>query len=115
MAAASRAAIRSATTDLANSEILLWRTDDGCGFTDAIAVRTGTVDHPGWPPAEPRTRRTHLYMAWADGSQLSNGLAFSRSTDGGRTFFLDPGGRVPMIAAGPDSTRPHHPSGLPAR
>jgi hypothetical protein len=97
----------SATKDLINSSILVWRTDDGGrGFTTPATVRTGTVDHPWLAASRSPQTPAHLYLAWVDGPRLSNGLAFSRSTDGGHSFeparFLDPHGRVPMTATGPD-------------
>jgi hypothetical protein len=99
----------SAAKDLVNSSVVVWRTDDGGRtFADPVPVRTGTVDHP-WLVAgrSPRTPG-HLHVAWVDGPRLSNGLGYSRSTDGGRSFeaprFLDPLGRVPMTATGPRGT-----------
>ncbi|WP_433170350.1 sialidase family protein [Actinoallomurus sp. CA-150999] len=101
--------IRSATKDLADSSILLWRTDDGGRtFGEPLPIRTGTVDHTWLVASRSPKAPHHLYVAWADGPGLANGLAFSRSTDGGRSFqpprFLDPTGRVPMTATGPDGT-----------
>jgi hypothetical protein len=101
--------IRSATTDLVDSSILLWRTDNqGRTFTDPDVLRTGTVDHTWLATGLSRATAGHLYITWADGPALANGVAFTRSTDHGTTFspprFLDPNGRVPMITAGPDGS-----------
>ena len=88
----------------------LWRTaDGGRSFTTPVTVATGLLDHPSlaadrWARSGPAT----LYVAGDDFGR--GGLAFTRSTDGGRSFeplrFPDPGsdphgGRAPMMTAGP--------------
>jgi hypothetical protein len=90
--------------------VCVWRTaDGGRSFTTPVTVATGLLDHPSlaadrWARSGPAT----LYVA-ADYFGRG-GLAFTRSTDGGRSFeplrFPDPGsgsagGRAPMMTAGP--------------
>jgi hypothetical protein len=88
----------------------VWCTaDGGRSFTAPVTVATGLIDHPSlavdrWACTGPGT----VYVAGDDADRA--GPAFTRSTDGGRSFeplrFPDPGsgpagGRSPMMTAGP--------------
>jgi hypothetical protein len=86
--------------------VYVWRTDDsGRIFHGPVPVVLGqATDHPSLAVA-PDTGT--LYVAWR--SKSPDGLAFSRSTDGGRQFsaprliFRSPEqlASVPIVAAGP--------------
>jgi hypothetical protein len=88
--------------------VYVWRTDDG-GRTfgePVAAVRGQFVDHP-WLAADSASGAQDFYLAWT----AADGLAFSRSDDGGRHFapprIIDAASGpavVPMVAAGPTGT-----------
>jgi hypothetical protein len=88
--------------------VYVWRTDDG-GRTfhaPAAVVSRQFTDHP-WLAADTSPGAQDLYVAWT----AADGLAFSRSVDGGRHF--DPGriigvpssrAEAPMLVTGPTGT-----------
>ncbi|MDB5056914.1 MAG: hypothetical protein JWO59_386 [Chloroflexi bacterium] len=95
--------------------VFVWRTDDGGQtFRRPVGVVSGTfVDHP-WMAVDTTTGAGagNLYVAWATRSRFghtqSEGLAFSRSTNGGHSFATPriisaPQGGItaPVLAAGP--------------
>jgi hypothetical protein len=95
--------------------VYVWRTDNGGrSFHLPIAVMQGQpADHP-WLAVDPTSGPGggDLYVAWAtrdiDGLGHTGGLAFSVSTDGGRSFSppriisAPPSGvSIPAVAAGP--------------
>jgi hypothetical protein len=88
--------------------VYVWRTDNGGhSFSHPVPVVRGQpIDHP-WMASEPGTNT--LFLAWR--TKQPDGLAVSRSTDGGRTFRSrriiftseSPVAWAPMVAAGPRS------------
>jgi hypothetical protein len=88
----------------------VWRTSDGGRtFTASTVAAPGFMDHPG-VATDPSPSSQDLYVA---GTYVgAQGLAFTRSTDGGKTFAtlqtLDPvngpKARIPVIAAGNGGT-----------
>jgi hypothetical protein len=91
--------------------VLVWRSvDGGRTFQPPVTAVNGFLDHPSLAadPA-PGLPADHLYLAGTFYNSPRNGLAFTRSTDGGRTFeptrFPDPvtgtQGILPVTAAGP--------------
>lgn len=91
--------------------VLAWRSDDGGRtFQPPITAVTGFLDHPSLAvgPA-PQPGPGYLYLAGTFFNSTHNGLAFTRSADGGRSFqpsaFPDPvtgaQGILPVTAAGP--------------
>jgi hypothetical protein len=77
----------------------VWRTDDGGRhFHAPVNAIPGLIDHPSVATGDPDT----VYVA----TSFDPGLAFTRSTDGGRGFeppcTLDPQGGQPVTTAGPD-------------
>lgn len=113
--AQGRGFVASLGAALAGDAVYVWRTDDGGrSFRLAVAVEQGQpADHP-WlaAGAAPGSGRDDLYVAWATrdvaGLGHAGGLAFSRSTDGGRRFarpriISAPAGGVsiPVVTAGP--------------
>jgi len=105
----------SATPDPTGRGVSVWRTDDGGrSFQRPVAVASHQfVDHP-WLASDPTPGPAGgaLYVAWvtrhAAGQGPREGVAFSRSGDGGRSFTrprlisVPPGGvTAPVVAAGP--------------
>ncbi len=99
----------------AGDGVYVWRTDDGGrSFHPPVTVVQGQpADHP-WLAAgtSPGQESGDLYVAWATrdlvGPGHADGLAFSRSTTGGRSFTrpriisaLASGVSIPAVAAGP--------------
>jgi hypothetical protein len=91
--------------------VLVWRSaDGGRTFLPPVTAVDGFLDHPSLAadPA-PGAPAAHLYLAGTFYNSPRNGLAFTRSADGGRTFepprFPDPvtgvRGILPATAAGP--------------
>jgi len=91
--------------------VLVWRSGDGGRtFLPPVTAVNGFLDHPSLAadPA-PGSAAGHLYLAGTFYHSPRNGLGFTRSGDGGRTFepprFPDPVtgtlGVLPVTAAGP--------------
>lgn len=111
-------AVGSTTGDPNDRGVYVWRTDDGGrSFQRPVSVASGQfVDHP-WLAVDPAPGAAggDLYVAWvtrrATGSGVREGVAFSRSSDGGHGFTptriisAPPGGvTAPVAAAGPGGT-----------
>jgi hypothetical protein len=91
--------------------VLVWRSQDGGRtFQPPLTAVTGYLDHPSLavgPASQPGPG--YLYLAGTFYNSTHNGLAFTRSADGGRSFeppaFPDPvtgaQGILPVTAAGP--------------
>jgi hypothetical protein len=91
--------------------VLVWRSGDGGStFLPPVTAVNGFLDHPSLAAdPTPGLPAGHLYLAGTFYNSPRNGLAFTRSADGGRTFepprFPDPltgaRGILPVTAAGP--------------
>ena len=90
--------------------VLVWRSGDGGRtFQPPVTAVNGFLDHPSLAAAPaPPSGPGYLYLAGAFFNSPRNGLAFTRSADGGRSFeamsFPDPvtgtQGILPVTAAG---------------
>jgi hypothetical protein len=103
-----------ATSYAAGRAIYVWRTDDGGrSFSAPVTLLEGQYcDHPWMVTGQGQTPSEHnVYVAWAAGASTT-ALAFTRSTDGGKSF--EPPRRIlaeararsaasagPELAAGP--------------
>jgi BNR repeat-like domain len=101
----------SMTDNESQRGVYLWRTTNGGrSFSTPTAVAAGEfVDHP-WLAIDsgPRSGGDDLYVAWVTRHGSNEGVAFSRSIDGGHTFtrqqiIARPAGGVtaPVATAGP--------------